>query len=208
MAFFDFHHHHADIAYGIFNHMPGNPMPKVPFSVGIHPRYILQNWEVQWEEVLSLSSHPLCKAIGECGLDAMSTAPENIQQEVFIHHILLANELQKPIMIHCVRKFHELLIFKKKATSAMVIHGFNKKFSIAEEMLQHGFYLSFGSSIMQNLSLQTVLQKTPLNRMFLETDDSSANLEEIYLTASRIKEISVEQLIDIIEENKSTIGLL
>ena len=90
----------------------------------------------------------------------------------------------------------------------MVIHGFNKKESIAKEMLDSGFYLSFGSSIMQNLSLQSVLQKTPLDKLFLETDDAKINLEEIYNKASHLKEITVEQMVKIIEENKAAIGIL
>ena len=90
----------------------------------------------------------------------------------------------------------------------MVIHGFNKKESIAKDMLENGFYLSFGSSILQNLSLQSVLQKTPLDKLFLETDDAKVDIEEIYNKAAMLKGITVEQFINSIEENKAAIGIL
>lgn len=208
MAFFDFHHHHSTYANGLYNHMPENPLPEIPFSVGLHPQYISSDWATQWEAVLALSTHPLCKAIGECGLDGISTVPETIQKEVFLAHIQLANEIQKPIVIHCVKRFYELLPFQKKAKTAMVIHGFNKKESIAKDMLENGFYLSFGSSILQNLSLQSVLQKTPLDKLFLETDDAKVDIEEIYNKAAMLKGITVEQFINSIEENKTAIGIL
>ena len=39
-----------------------------------------------------------------------------------------------------------------------------RKKAIADEMLKHGFILSFGKSVLHNLSLQTTLKEIPLEK--------------------------------------------
>ena len=83
----------------------------------------------------------------------------------------------------------------------MIIHGFNKKKAIADEMLKHGFYLSFGKSVLHNLSLQTSLKEIPLEKIFLETDDANFDIAELYQKTAEIKEISVEEVQKVITKN-------
>ena len=87
----------------------------------------------------------------------------------------------------------------------MIIHGFNKKKQIAEDLLAHNFYLSFGKAVLYNLSLQDIVRNTPLDRMFLETDNEAFNIEELYLKVSELKDISLEKLNEQILENLDTI---
>lgn len=146
-----------------------------------------------------------CFAIGECGLDSMVSVPQKVQENVFLQQIILSNEIKKPLIIHCVRKFYEVISYKKKAEQAMIIHGFNKKHRIAEDLLKNNFYLSFGKAVLYNLSLQDILKMTPLDKIFLETDNENFNIEELYQKAAELKEISMETLNEQILENLDTI---
>lgn len=207
MNFFNFHHHNPQISYGIYNSTPEEKIPVHYFSVGIHPQNIHEQWENDLENLKIFSQNPKCLAIGECGLDALVNIDENLQKKVFEAQIIWANEIQKPVIIHCVRKFQELIPFQKIAKVPMIIHGFNKKKAIADEMLKHGFYLSFGKSVLHNLSLQTSLKEIPLEKIFLETDDADFNLTELYQKVAEIKEIPVEKLQEQISKNLEILNI-
>ncbi|MGU3376769.1 TatD family hydrolase [Chryseobacterium sp. M5A1_1a] len=205
MEFFDFHHHKKNIRDGIYNLDIEKIPPDFPYSIGIHPNdidIIDINRQLSWMQSTMFQN---CFAIGECGLDSMVPIDQKIQEEVFLKQIKIANEVKKPIIIHCVRKFYEVISFKKKADQAMIIHGFNKKQQIATDLLINNFYLSFGKAVLYNLSLQDVLKNTPLNKLFLETDNEEFKIEELYLKVSEIKGISLEQLNEQILENLHTI---
>lgn len=201
MEFFDFHHHKKYIRNGIYNLNLEQIPPDVPYSIGIHPQDIdLNHLEQQFSWMKSIMFQN-CFAIGECGLDSLVSMDQKIQEEVFLRQIRIANEVKKPMIIHCVRKFYEIISFKKKAEQPMIIHGFNKKQKIAEDLLANNFYLSFGKAVLYNLSLQNILKNTPLDKIFLETDNEDFNIKELYLKVSEIKEISLEQLNEQILEN-------
>lgn len=205
MMFFDFHHHAKD-KQGIYNlNFLENPV-ETAFSVGFHPKdlgFITEkSWE--WFKKSSLSAH--CLAIGECGLDAFVPTSEKEQEEVFSRQILWANEIQKPVIIHCVRRFSELLRFSKIARVPLIIHGFNKKETIAKGLLDKGFYLSFGRAVLHNLSLQEIVKNTPIDRFFLETDNTDFNIEDLYRKVAALKGISLEDLQEKILQNRLRMG--
>ena len=205
MEFFDFHHHKKNISYGIYNLEYNETPPSFPYSIGIHPQ------DIQWENIecqfdwLKSDITENCFAIGECGLDGLISTEQKIQEQVFKRHIEISNEFKKPLIIHCVRKFYEVISFRKIANQPMIIHGFNKKQSIADDLLKNKFYLSFGKPVLYNLSLQNVLKTTPLDKIFLETDNEDFNIEELYVRVSELKGISLERFNEQILENLETI---
>lgn len=207
MILFDFHHHNRENTYGIYNLEPKEIVTEKKFSVGIHPKDIDENWEENFEKIKEISLLPNCVAIGECGLDGLISVNENLQKEVFEKHILWANQINKPVIIHCVKRFSEIIPFQKIAEIPLVIHGFNKKKTIADEMLRHGFYLSFGKSVLHSLSLQSILKEFPLEKMFLETDDANFNIEELYQKTAEIKGISIENLHNKILKNLESLPI-
>ena len=207
MILFDFHHHNRENTYGIYNLEPKEIVTEKKFSVGIHPKDIDENWEENFEKIKEISLLPNCVAIGECGLDGLISVNENLQKEVFEKHILWANQIKKPVIIHCVKRFSEIIAFQKTAKIPLVIHGFNKKKTIADEMLRHGFYLSFGKSVLHSLSLQSILKEFPLEKMFLETDDANFNIEELYQKTAEIKGISIENLHNKILKNLESLPI-
>lgn len=205
MDFFDFHHHKKNISNGIYNVDLNETPPDFYYSVGIHPQDIQpENIGNQFKWLQSVITEN-CFAIGECGLDGLVSADIKIQEEVFLKQIQLANEVKKPLIIHCVRKFYEIIPFRKKSQQAMIVHGFNKKQSVAEDLLKNNFYLSFGKAVLYHLSLQETLKTVPLDKLFLETDNEDFSIEELYQKASEIKQIPIEQLQKQILENLETI---
>jgi TatD DNase family protein len=205
MDFFDFHHHKKNVSYGIYNLDIKKIPPDEPYSIGIHPKDIDIEYITDQYTWLESNISADCFAIGECGLDSIVPVPQKIQEKVFLKQIMISNEVKKPIIIHCVRKFYEVISYRKKAEQAMIIHGFNKKQRIAEDLLKNNFYLSFGKAVLYNLSLQHILKLTPLDKIFLETDNENFSIEDLYQKVSEIKEISLETLNKQILENLDTI---
>ncbi|REC63187.1 hydrolase TatD [Chryseobacterium pennae] len=205
MEFFDFHHHKKNIRNGIYNLDIEQIPPDFPYSIGIHPNDIDIadiDHQMVWMKDMMFQN---CFAIGECGLDSLVPTDQKIQEEVFLQQIRISNEVKKPVIVHCVRKFYEVISFKKKAEQPMIIHGFNKKRQIAEDLLANNFHLSFGKAVLYNLSLQDILKTTPLDKFFLETDNEDFEIEELYLKVSEIKGISLDDLNEQILENLHTI---
>lgn len=134
MTYFDFHHHHFKKNTGIYNLGVEEVVPDYLFSAGIHPHSITENIEEKFVWLKDITKDKNCVAIGECGLDGLINIDDSIQEEVFERQIELANERKKPLIIHCVRRFSKIIHFKKKAKVPMVIHGFNKRKTIGDDL--------------------------------------------------------------------------
>jgi len=203
MDFLDFHHH-KQIQLGIYNLNHQEAIPDTMFSAGIHPKDITKNWKSDFEEIKKKTSDKNCIAVGECGLDGLITVDEKLQNEVFQAHLSWAEEIRKPVIIHCVRRFSQILHFKK-AKIPLIIHGFNKKETIAEELLNSGFYLSFGRAALESLSLQKIIRNIPIDRLFLETDNSDFSIQNLYEKVAEVRSVSVENLKNQMWENLGNI---
>lgn len=201
MKFFDFHHHDSTKEFGIYNLTFGEEVPNNLFSAGIHPGSITENKDDALLWLREVVKNENCVAVGECGLDGLINVDIQLQEEVFEQQIILANEIKKPLIIHCVRKFSRLSYFKKFAKVPMVIHGYNKRKTVGENLQAQGFYLSFGKSVLYNVNLQDFLKEFPVERMFLETDSFDFELEELYQKAASLKKLEMTDLVQKIKEN-------
>lgn len=187
------------------NQYPQEFDPQIPFySIGIHPWYIVEN---RIEGDLKIIEEKLqaenCLAIGECGLDKRIDIPFDLQEEVFRKQLFLAEKYQKPVVIHCVASFQEVIEIKNdlKVTVPMIIHGFSKKEQLAKQLIDNGFYLSFGKYLLRNPELESVFQSVPNDRFFLETDTIEETIEEVYALASKYKNIENSALQKIVGTN-------
>ena len=199
MDFLDFHHHQQNKT-GIYNLNLNEAIPQGDFSIGLHPKDISENWKSDFEKIKEKSLSKNCLAIGECGLDGLINIDENLQNEIFQAQISWTEEIKKPMIIHCVRRFSQILHYKK-AKIPMIIHGFNKKENVGKELLEAGFYLSFGKAAIEHLSLQKLIKDLPVQKMFLETDDADSDIAELYEKVSEIRSISLENLSNQMWEN-------
>jgi len=175
------------------------------FSAGIHPWYIDEvNYDSQIGRLRQLAEVSSVKMIGECGLDRLRGPDHVLQEQIFTDQILLAENLGKPVLIHCVKRFNELILIKRRnpVTVPLVVHGFNSNREIARQLLKAGFYLSFGAALLRDSSnAATVIRLVPEDRLFLETDDSSCAIELIYEAAAKLRKVSVDYLKEIIFAN-------
>jgi TatD DNase family protein len=175
--------------------------------MGIHPRFINEETLGNDWQLLQLSSHQQnVFAIGECGLDRLCDIPFHLQEKVFVMHIRWANEIAKPLIIHCVRAFPETIRLLKSCNNKMpvVFHGFNNNKEIAEQLLKEGYYLSFGKSLLQP-NMENLFNHIPLNKIFLENDDSDIAISSIYEQAARIKQMPVETMAKEMKKNLFTV---
>ena len=134
-------------------------------------------------------------AVGETGLDKVCTTDFTLQQAVFAAHIQLANELQKPLIVHCVRAHAEAMSLLKQhnVNVPVLFHGFAKSKELALQLVAQGYYLSFGHGLKKE-NLIAVLAALPLEQVLLETDNSTAFIDEIYRLAAAAFQIDEESL--------------
>lgn len=173
------------------------------YSIGIHPWHITDAWKSELEKMAEVSRNAQCLAIGECGLDKRTDTPFALQEEVFRAQLLLAAGCRKPVIVHCVAAFSEVMALKKQLNLQvpMIIHGFSKSVELAEQLIGHGFYLSFGKYLLRNAAVQEVFAAMPENRLFLETDTIDEPISLVYETAARCRGITVPALGGMIESN-------
>lgn len=208
MEYFNFHTHqftNQSNVVELVNQYPKDFDETISFySIGIHPWYIDEN---RIDEDLRIIEEklqtPNCLAIGECGLDKRIEVPFDLQISVFEKQLELAEKFNKPVVIHCVAAFQEVMAIKKKMKISvpMIIHGFSKNNQLAEQLIAAGFYLSFGKYLLKNPDLKTVFQNVPNDRFFLETDTIEESIQQVYELASEYKELNLKELQDIILSN-------
>ncbi len=137
------------------------------------------------QEVIQKTQNENCKAIGECGLDKTIATPWEIQQEIFKAHIDWANKLQKPLVVHCVKAYDELLKFHKECKVPIILHDFAKSVALGKQLQQKGICLSVGKAVFRP-SFAEVLPQLDRQFLFLETDDTEYSIEEIYQQVARM----------------------
>lgn len=166
------------------------------FSAGIHP-WFSQNWQSQMETVHEMTKSSEIIAIGECGLDKTVQLDMNEQIELFKAQITLSELLHKPLIIHCVKAYNELLEIRKETQSQMpwIVHGFNGSLQLARQCSGEGMILSFGQALFnQKSKVNQVVNGIDKFPFFLETDESNYSIQEIYAQYVKIKGIIIDEL--------------
>ncbi|HMK06528.1 MAG TPA: TatD family hydrolase [Flavobacterium sp.] len=208
MRFINLHTHNftdkADILE-LVNQYPLEFDAAIPhYSIGIHPWKIDES-SIDAELAIIESKLPFenCMAIGECGLDKRIETPIDLQVSVFEKQLQLAQKYRKPVVIHCVAAFQEVIEIKKRLgiSVPMLIHGFSKSEELAKQLLDSGFYLSFGKYLLRNAELEVVFANVPNDRFFLETDTIEEGIREVYALAAKYRNIELEELKQIIVHN-------
>jgi len=208
MKYYNLHTHHYTNnpdTLELVNQYPWEFDDSVPqYSIGIHPWHIneerLESDLKIIEEKLALEN---CLALGECGLDKRIEIPMPLQVSVFEKQIALAEKYQKPLVLHLVAAFDELIEIKKrlKISVPVIIHGFSKNGQVARQLLDNGFYLSFGKYLLRNPDLEEVFRAMPQDRFFLETDMIEETLQEVYGLASQYKGMTLTEMQAQVEKN-------
>jgi TatD DNase family protein len=210
--FIDIHTHNENINPNIIAIQCWDTIPSFPInfthlvSIGIHPWFATKNEiDFLYENLKTSANNNNILAIGECGLDKLRGPDLKTQIEIFSIQAQLANELGKPIIIHCVKAFDELMKLHEsvKPSTPWIIHGFQKNWKLAKQLINMGLRLSFGSHILQNTaSLNEVLENIDLQMLFLETDNNNQiSVIELYTYLSELRGIAENELKNIIRGN-------
>ncbi len=208
MKYVNLHTHQytgSEAVIEIVNQYPREFDATIPYySIGIHPWHIDEN-EIDGD--LKIIESKLdgegCLAIGECGLDKRIELSFDMQIQVFKAQLAIAEKYRKPVIIHCVAAFSEVIQIKKQlnVTVPMIIHGFSKNEQTAKQLLDNGFYLSFGKYILRNPELESVFKSIPEDRFFLETDTIEETIADVYALATKYKSLSLQALQEQIDVN-------
>ena len=166
-------------------------------TVGIHPWHALIG-EVAEVERLA----PSVDAVGEIGLDYACEVGHEEQAAVFRAQLAIAERLEKPVVLHCVRAFEDVIrVVSEYRLKAVIFHGFIGSIEQAQRAVRQGFYLSFGERTFRSPKSIKALRSTPLSHLFVESDESPTPIEEIYAKIAELRGIKVEELHNATKEN-------
>lgn len=192
--------------------------PNLYATVGMHPNDA-QNEKFKQAEFLKLAKLKKVVAIGEMGLDYFGANINKAEQtELLIKQINIANQVTKPIVLHC-REAYDDLISTLMSISPLpkgVIHCYVGDWSYAQIFLDMGFLISFTGIITFSKSenLRQVVEKTPLEKVLIETDspwlapepyrgqrNEPAYVVEVARKISEIKKIPLSEVETITTKN-------
>jgi TatD DNase family protein len=208
IRFIDFHSHRAEVQEhtlvikNLFagEEVPVSVSPGIYFSAGIHPWHLTEENASNLKAALKNTiKHPRVIAIGEAGFDSMRGPSKNIQYDVFIYQAQLAEEFNKPVVIHAVRSWDLLRKAKKKINPSVkwVIHGFRGKAQLASALASENFMISLG---VEGISPE-VVEAAGMNNILLETDDSGRSISSVYSHFTGIIRMGQDELTDRLKDN-------
>jgi TatD DNase family protein len=210
--FIDIHTHGSGIVPGIFaienlmaheERIPGDVSDQA-CSYGIHPWHLSrESLNRLIDNVQSVSISDNLVAIGEAGFDKLRGAEMETQSEAFTAQVQISEAIRKPLFIHCVRAWDELLPVHKKVRPKMpwMIHGFRGNTELAAQLISKGMYLSFWFDFVLRPESSKLLKNLPRERIFLETDGSDAGISIIYKKVAEDLNMEVDELKALILKN-------
>ncbi len=142
-------------------------------ACGVHPEEVLNLPENYLDIIKAMAQHEKCVAIGEIGLDYYWTKEtRNKQIDVFENQIILAKELNLPIIVHDRDAHGDTLDILKKHKPKGVVHCFTGSVEMAKEVVNSGMYIGLGGVVTFKNARKAVevAEYIPLDRLLLETD--------------------------------------
>lgn len=204
--YIDIHTHSKDKGdhlkvISLFLGEPYDELNDNPFTVGIHPYQLSDSMFDNLEQLLSQYQNRFI-ALGEAGLDRSINTPIGLQISIFERQLNIALQVGKPVIAHCVKAYSDFLELLKKYSSVTVLfHAYNGKGNTTEQLLKRNSLFSLGMRELNTRNGTEQVRKIPLDRLFLETDDSSDDIYETYATAATIIGIEITELKEIIFSN-------
>lgn len=200
-----------------------NKYDNVYGMLGIHPSEV-KSWDDSFiEKIKNYAKNSKIAAIGEIGLDYYWDKSFNdLQKEVFIKQIKLANELELPIDIHD-REAHKDtfdIIQEYNKGSKVIMHCFSGSVEFARECIKAGYYLGIGGVVTfkNAIKMKEVVKTVPLERILLETDapyltpvpfrgkeNQPAYIKYVAEEIASLREITKEEVALVTTENAKTV---
>lgn len=181
-------------------------------TAGISPNDIDDFKEDYLKEIEELAKNKKVVAIGEIGLDYhWNTENKDLQKQVFISQIEIANKLELPIVIHTREAIYDTLEILKnnKCNKNGVFHCCPLNIDLVREGLKLGFYISLAGPITfkNSKNADEIIKMIPLDRILIETDspylspeplrgkrNDSRNVKYMAQKIADVKGISLEEV--------------
>ena len=203
MDYINIHTHHLNKTEGIFQILNADirekdkldklvEEKKIHLSLGIHPWYIIENKIAEQERmIMALAENANVMMIGESGIDHLCSVDIKLQMKVFEKMIEISEEFKKPLIIHNVKSSAEIIEFHKSTNpfQPWIIHGFRGNEILAGQLIDKGLYLSFGY-----IYNKDDVKQTPINRLFIENDEATTDIREVYKMIAKDLDIEVKDL--------------
>ncbi len=187
--------------------------------LGVHPSEA-KDWDDELiDRIKNYSDNPKIVGIGEIGLDYYwDKSFVDLQKEVFIKQIKLANELNLPICVHDREAHKDTFDILKEHNkgSKVVMHCFSGSVEFARECIKEGWYLALGGVVTfkNAVKMKEVAADIPLERLLLETDapyltpvpyrgkeNQPAYVRFVAEEISKIRNVSFENIVQASSQN-------
>lgn len=151
--------------------------PEIWCTVGTHPHQAGEEDGIPASELIRLSAHPRCVAIGEAGLDYhYDKAPRDAQARGLRSHIAAARETGLPLVVHARNADDDMAMILReemgKGAFSAILHCFSSGRKLAELGAELGFFISFSGILTFKASqeLRDIARDVPLDLLLVETD--------------------------------------
>lgn len=148
--------------------------PNLHACFGLHPYYVAEHNKSALHKLDYQLATQDCVALGECGLDYREGQPDKqLQLEFFRAQLAIAEDHNKPVVIHSVRATEEVIhILKQHPTLRCMIHSYSGSIEQAHQLVDMGFYISLGGNVTYPKAnkLRTLAAAIPLKNILIETD--------------------------------------
>jgi len=159
-----------------------------PTMAGVHP------WDA--EQGLQLPDFSLADMIGETGLDFARDIDRKAQEVLFRKHLAEAERLHKPVVVHSVKAFEEVMrILAEYRLCGVLLHGFIGSVEQAKRAFLRGYFLSFGLRSLRSPRTVEVIRQAPIGQIFVESDDDpDCDIEALYNEVAKLRETTTDEL--------------
>ncbi|MFA6973798.1 MAG: TatD family hydrolase [Parcubacteria group bacterium] len=179
--------------------------------------------EFEYAKYLELAKDEKVVAIGEVGLDyhhfEEGDDVEKLkikQKEVLKQFIQLANEVQKPLVVHCWDAYDDLfeILQNNPVNKKGVIHSFVGSYKTAHKFIELGYKIGLNGVITYGISYDRLIREVALENIVLETDcpyltpvphkgerNEPAHVRLVAEKIAQVKEITVEEVAEITTQN-------
>ncbi len=174
-------------------------------TAGFHPWH-LNDYDEKTviNQLHDFADRPEILGIGECGIDLVTAVNIKKQERIFLKQAGIAENKEKPLLIHCVKAYNEMIRLRILMNAGMpwILHGYAAKPQITKQLLKYDFCFSFGEALLKGKQKAVdSLKIIPAEKLFFETDETDIHILEIYSFAAKILKMDMDSLKKQVFEN-------
>ena len=190
---------------------------------GVHPWETLEECQVEsvkckveGELRSKLLANPAA-GVGEIGLDRLKVRDiPPLMREVFEAQLMLALELNRPVVLHGAKCWGQVVATIRKLTThdsqltAFLFHGFSRSDGLIPDIVKLNGFISVGPAVLNDhaVNYRALVKKIPLDRLLVETDavvgarvPTRPHIREVLEKTAEILGVSSAELERITDEN-------